>query len=178
MPVDTVALSPQEQSFSPYPVNMDSFFERNTVVIKVLPDGYIPSLELSCCNFQVTSAAQYKEFLDQELSFWTLNDSKKLLAEYTKVSSIDAAIKHFNNALTSYKSTPHSSSSGDSHMKNSVGAISAGTISSKIHIGLTSSRIRLSLQSLPRQLFIFCIYLSNLAPAQSTFLAMQRSVIN
>ena len=131
MPVDTVALSPQEQTFSPYPVNMDSFFERNTVIIKVLPDGYIPSLELSCCNFQVTSAAQYKEYLDQELSFWTLNDSKKLLAEYTKVSSIDTAIKHFNNALTSYKSTPHSSSSGDSHMKNSVGAISAGTISCK-----------------------------------------------
>lgn len=131
MAPNAITMNPQEKKYSEFPIGMDSFFERNTVIIKTLPDGYIPDIELAFPNFRVTSAAQYKEYLDQELEFWSSNDPKKVLADYSKVSSISSAISNFNNALSSYKSTPNSTSSGDSQMKSSLSSISSGTVSSK-----------------------------------------------
>lgn len=64
MSPDAVMLNPQEQKFSQYPAIMDTFFERNEVIIKMLPDGFIRTAEPSCMDFQVTSATQYKEYLD------------------------------------------------------------------------------------------------------------------
>ena len=131
MSPDAVMLNPQEQKFSQYPAIMDTFFERNEVIIKILPDGFIRTAEPSCMDFQVTSATQYKEYLDQELAYWTEHDPKKILADYSKVSSISSAISSFNSALSYYKSNPNSSSGGDSQMKSSLNAISSGTVCSK-----------------------------------------------
>ncbi len=129
-----VTLEKQEHAFSPYPEAMDNFFTKNTVTIKILPDGYIRSIETGFSDFQITSASQYINYINGELAFWEEKDPTNKLAEYARTTALKSAKSYFNNALTSYKSAPSYPGNGDSHMRNSISAISAGSIYSKTSI--------------------------------------------
>lgn len=116
--------------FSEYPQAMDQYFTKNTITIRVLPEGLDPSSEKVAFDFQIRSASQYLNYLQEEREFWKQNDPHDKLKLFVKKNSLASAISNFETAHKQYL-TSSSGGNGDYYMSQSISAIRAGTLYSK-----------------------------------------------
>lgn len=127
---DTILEKEPHSKFSEYPKKMDDYFQKNTITIRIVPDSLDPSIEKVVTNFQITSATQYANYLQEELKFWKENDPKEKLKDFVKKQALYNALSNFETAHTHYEKYP-TSSSADYYMDQSIAAIRTGTLYSK-----------------------------------------------
>lgn len=134
MSISGIKIEEQQNKFSKYPQEMDEYFQKRQVIIKVLPDDFLPEIEKRVKNFIVTSATQYIDYIEKEIAFWEENDKKEKLKSFSNISALKNAKSHFVNAQNHYinQSTPNSY--GENSLSQSVSAISSGTVSSKTRL--------------------------------------------
>ena len=77
MSISGIKIEEQQNKFSKYPQEMDEYFQKRQVIIKVLPDDFLPEIEKRVKNFIVTSATQYIDYIENEIAFWEENDKKE-----------------------------------------------------------------------------------------------------
>lgn len=97
----------QEDKFSPYPEQMDKYFLENEIIIKTFPQELSTVSEIEFPDFRVTSAKQYAEYLEQELSFWESQDLSKKLQSIAYYNKLTTAKCEFENAINNVNSPSH-----------------------------------------------------------------------
>ena len=104
---NTVLLEKQEENFTRFSEQMQDFFLKKEVVINLYPNDIVSEQESEATFFNVTSAEQYCDYLDDEIAFWIQNDPNKKLEDIAHHSRFQNAKKLFSNAL-SYLHDPRS----------------------------------------------------------------------
>lgn len=128
----TIEVQKQQEMFTEYPKAMEEFFQNRTIMIKKFPVELSAVAEDEFPEFRVSSAKQYFEYLNQEISFWQENDSKKVLEPFSYQSRLVNARTNFNNALNAYKAA--GIAQGNQSMTNSINAINPGALYSKTQL--------------------------------------------
>ena len=128
----TITLPEKQNSISEYSEEMNNFFLKNTVMIKTFPSEFSDISELEFPNFQITSADQYIEYLENEIKFWQENDSKNELVSISKSNVLNVAKTHFVNAVNQSKSTNSNKIANiQSDLRQSISTIENGVLYSK-----------------------------------------------
>lgn len=89
----------QKQEFSPYSKEIDEYFLKNPVVIKTFPNNLDSVREEEFPDFQITSAQQYFEYLEQETNYWKENDPRRKATTFSQIDHLDSALNYFNQAV-------------------------------------------------------------------------------
>ena len=117
----------QEEVFSPYPEQVDKYFQDNTVTIQTFPDEISDVAEFEFPVVHVTSAKQYVDYLDGEIEFWKLKDANQKLKSITHYENLRSAKQDFEYALQNVSS----SYSFQNYIKSSVSRAHSGALYSK-----------------------------------------------
>ena len=126
----TILLEKQEENFTRFSEHIENFFLEKEIIINLYPTDIVSEQETEITFFKVTSAEQYFDYLDDEITFWIQNDPNKKLEDIAHHSRFQNAKKLFSNAL----SYPNSPSSMDNYLNQSINAISSGALSSKTNL--------------------------------------------
>ena len=127
-------LSKSHNTFTEYPIDADSYFQKNQVIISKLPQSIRQDIEVGNKTIHITSAKQYFEYLQKEIAFWEKQDLEKKLADFTRISYMKTAINEFQQAIHQYNAYPSNPSNGDYHMKQSVVHLSGGHLHSRTQL--------------------------------------------
>lgn len=117
---------------SKFPNEMNEYFDKKEVVIKIVQSELDSQFEMGLSDFQITSADQYFDYLTTEITYWEENDKDKKIEFIVQYSRLKTALDSFNNALRYYEGS--NKSQGDSYLDRSVSAISQGTLYSKTNM--------------------------------------------
>lgn len=126
----TILLEKQEENFTRFSEHIEKFFLEKEIIINLYPTDIVSEQETEITFFKVTSAEQYFDYLDDEITFWIQNDPNKKLEDIAHHSRFQNAKKLFSNAL----SYPNSQTSMDNYLNQSINAISSGALSSKTNL--------------------------------------------
>ena len=127
--VMAVVDAPAKEPFTEFPQSMDNYFEKNEVMVKVLPDGVLPDIEKNAVSFRILSASQYHSYLVGEIEFWKTHDEKNKLKEFHYISKLELALSHFKTAYNHSHNTQ--TSTVENYLRESTNAIKTGTLYSK-----------------------------------------------
>ena len=111
-------------AFSVYPSDMDAYFAKNEIMIRILPVNIYPEVERRRKDFRVTSSDQYYKYLDTQIQFWTTEDPSEKMISFSNISKLKFARREFENAKHYY--TNGSISAGDNSLKSSLNAVVLG----------------------------------------------------
>lgn len=123
----------ERKVFTDFPQIVDEFFQKTIVNIDVIPTELIQSLDMRCVDFNITSAQQYIDFLNQEIEFWESNDAHKIFESFSNIDALHNALRSFNNAVTNARNN-NSEYSITNEMKNSVNYIRGKCLYSKTKV--------------------------------------------
>lgn len=126
---DIITTEELKYSFSEYPKEMDDYFFKNEIIIKVFPDAFVEDVKAEYLNFKVTSAKEYYKYLNDEISFWTENDEKGKLNQITSAGNLSRSKDSFESALKCYQDG--NASQGLQYLKSSLDHIKNGVLCSK-----------------------------------------------
>jgi len=115
--------------FSPYPRAMDEYLAKNNVELKIVPDEFAPELEKRFKNIKITNTKKLAVFLDEEIAFWKEHDPQDKLKDFSKISCLTTAKKHFYSSEQYFKS--NQMSSGESYLSKTIKEFSNGFLYSK-----------------------------------------------
>lgn len=132
MEIPTVHLETAESVFSAFPDEMNAYFAKKSIVIKVVPTDIDESCEIGYQNFQIATADQFFEYLTTESDFWNTKDSKNQLVSIAQQGRLKTALQHFENAKRHYEAS--NVSQGESSLNSSINALSSGCLYSKTHM--------------------------------------------
>lgn len=112
-----------------YPGNMEKDFAEIQFIALTIPIEINSVIDSNYPNFNISSVAQFYEYLDSEYSFWKSIDDKKSLETIVYYSRLDRAKHQLNLALNYYKSG--SSASAKQYLKESANILKNGVLFSK-----------------------------------------------
>lgn len=119
---------------SEYPSGADNYFLQKEISFSKLPQSIRHDLESTSTLLRFTSANQYADYLQEEISFWDEHDPDKKLIDYTHINFLKNARNEFLQAIDSYKSYPNSSNNGDYRMSQSIAQLRGGHLCSKTRL--------------------------------------------
>ena len=117
----------QEEKFSPYPEQVDKYFQDNEIIIRTFPQEMSMVAEFEFPDFRVTSAKQYMDYLDEEIEFWQSKDPNQKLKSIVQYGNSTIAKQEFENAIKNIGSPSYFQNS----LKNSVSRVRTGILYSK-----------------------------------------------
>ena len=115
--------------FTPYPEEIDKYFQEKQVMIKTIPSELVGVSEVEFPNFQITSAQQYYDYLVLEIEFWKQYDKENHMQDIVNRSRLENAKNNFENALKSYQS--NNLGNIKTQMDSSITSLSTGSLYSK-----------------------------------------------
>ena len=90
--------------FSEYPEQMDKYFQNKKLVVKTFPNRFQHLREAQFPDFEITSARQCYDFIEEELKFWDDKDIRNKSCISTFYSKLTNAKSNFNSAKMYYES--------------------------------------------------------------------------
>lgn len=117
-----------KKKFSKYPEIMNNYFIENELIIKIIPQEFLPNLERKLKNKTIRNADEYVEFLISEIEFWETYDKNNKLSSFSKLSALRKAKQLFDNA---FEYGEGNSVQCINCLQNSVNALSSGITYSK-----------------------------------------------
>ena len=89
----------QVEPVSPYPLDIEDFFQKSRFVILTIPKEISNMQEATAPDILVTSAKQYVDYLDKEIAFWKSRDPDNKLEIFSKCSSLENARHSFETFM-------------------------------------------------------------------------------
>lgn len=96
----------EEVRFTEYPEILDDYFKTTIITVRVVPTDLIQGIDKRCMDFEITSAREYFDYLNQEIDFWTINDSLNKFKSFSGIDNLKNALDSFNRAA-SYARDPN-----------------------------------------------------------------------
>lgn len=90
--------------FTEYPEQMDKYFQDRKLVVKTFPNRFQHLREADFPDFEITSARQCYDFIEEELKFWDDKDIRTKSCIGAFYSKLVNAKDKFNSAKRFYES--------------------------------------------------------------------------
>lgn len=120
-----------KDDFTTFPANADNYFQAKSISISGLPISIRQDIETTKIVTVFKSAKQYYDYLEREIAFWSENDPKNDLNDYTQYNKLKQARADFSQAISYYNTYPANSATGDRSMNQSINHLSNGHLCSK-----------------------------------------------
>lgn len=119
----------EEIVFSEYPEEMDKYFQDRKLVVKTFPNRFQHLREADFPDFEITSARQCYDFIEEELKFWDDKDIHNKSCIGAFYSKLVNAKNKFNSAKRFYES--NQAANAKPLMVNLCSELSQGYLNSK-----------------------------------------------
>ena len=128
MATATVELVETQNRVSEYPEEMNVYFEKKKLMIKVVPNDIDASYEIAISDFLVTTADDYYRYLVEQIAFWDKHDGNDTLVSITQHNRLKTAMSYFESAVKHYRNNQRSQ--GENNLNNSFSTLSQGCLHS------------------------------------------------
>ena len=127
---NSILLEKPKENFINFNEKVEDFFLKRKVVINLYPNDISCEQEIGETILEISSADQYYDYINREISFWRLNDPSRKLESIVYYNRFQNAKQNFDNALNS----GHSSNYMENLLQQSLNSLSQGALSSKTNL--------------------------------------------
>lgn len=127
---NSILLEKPKENFINFNEKVEDFFLKRKVVINLYPNDISCEQEIGETFLEISSADQYYDYINREISFWRLNDPSRKLESIVYYNRFQNAKQNFDNALNSV----HSSNYMENLLQQSLNSLSQGALSSKTNL--------------------------------------------